>query len=181
MKAVFVGVCIALTTTLVAAEKPDLPPELQEEANVESGGLVIENVRQKKVVTLSVAELAKLPHAEVEAEVKGIRRKYSGVPLSDLLPKVDVDWSGQCSPLLTCYVLVEGADGYRVLFSIPEIDPGQRHQLVILADRCEGEPLPSKDGPYQVIEEGAKHSGRFVRQVQRIALYRIGRQWPGSR
>ena len=47
------------------------------------GGIVVENTRADKVVGLSVAELAKLPRAEVEAGKE--HRKYSGVPLAELL------------------------------------------------------------------------------------------------
>ena len=140
------------------------------------GRIVVENTRADKVVALSVAELAKLPRAEVEAGKE--QRKYSGVPLAELLHSAGVEWGGKCSPLLTCYVLVESADGYQVLFSIPEIDPEQRHQMVILADRCDGKPLSAKDGPYETIEEDARQHGRWVKQVKKISLQMAVRQRP---
>ena len=139
-------------------------------------GIVVANNRAEKVVTLSAAELAKLPHAEVEAGKE--HRKYSGVPLAELLRCAGVEWGGKCSPLLTCYVLVEGEDGYCVLFSIPEIDPEQRYKMVILADRCDGKPLSNKDGPYETIEEDAKQHGRWVKQVKAISLQMAARQRP---
>ena len=143
MKAVLVAATILLPATVRAGrgEAGSLPVPAGE------GRIVVENTRADKVVTLSAAELAKLPRAEVEVGKE--HRKYSGVPLAELLHVAGVEWGGNCSPLLTCYVLVEGADGYRVLFSIPEIDPEQRHKMVILADRCDGKPLSSKDGPYR--------------------------------
>ena len=123
-----------------------------------------EQARAAKTVTLSAARLAKLPRAEIEVGKK--HRKYAGVPLAELLRAASVEWGGKCSPLLMYYVLVEGSDGYSVLFSIPEIDPQQRHQMVILADRCDGKPLPSSDGPYQTIEEDAKQHGRWVKHAK---------------
>jgi hypothetical protein len=98
--------------------------------------------------------------------------------LAELLGVAGVGWSGKCSPLAACYVLVESVDGYRALFSIPEIDPQQRHQMVLLADRCDGEPLSSMDGPYQTIEEDAKEHGRWVKQVKTITLEAAPRKRP---
>ncbi len=174
MKAVFVGSAIVLlATSPPAAEKP-----ASLSAHVDKGCIVVENTRAEKVVTLSAAELAKLPRSEVEVGKE--HRKYSGVPLAELLRGAGVEWGGKCSPLLTCYVLVEGADGYRVLFSIPEIDPEQRHKMVILADRCDGKPLTSTDGPYETVEEDAKQHGRYVKQVKTISLQMAARQRPRS-
>jgi hypothetical protein len=172
MKAIFVVSFILLQTGFApAAEKPTPSP-----GPVGEGRIVVENTRAEKVVTLSDSDLAKLPRAEVEVGQE--HRKYSGVPLDELLRLAGTDWSGKCSPLLTCFVLVEGSDGYRVLFSIPEIDPQQRHKMVILADCCDGKPLSSKDGPYQTIEEDAKQRGRFVKQVKSITLQMAARQRP---
>jgi len=172
MKAVLVAATILLPAVFApAAEKP-VPLAVP----VDDGCIVVENTRADKVVKLSATELAKLPRAEVEVGKE--HRKYSGVPLAELLHCAGVEWGGKCSPLLTCYVLVEGADGYRVLFSIPEIDPEQRHKMVILADHYDGKPLSSKDGPYETVEEDAKQHGRCVKQVKTISLQAAARQWP---
>lgn len=123
--------------------------------------------RSESPMVFSAAELEKLPHVELRTSKD---RVYSGVPLAELLRRAGVIWEGKCSPLLTCYVLVEGADGYRVLFSVPEIDPGQCHKMVILADRCNGKPLDGAEGPFQTIEEDAKQKGRWVRHAAKITL-----------
>jgi hypothetical protein len=164
MKAIWIGPLVALLA--VAAPAAETPTQTSEPAA--EGHIAVENRRAEKSVMLSSAEIAKLPRAEVVAGKT--HRKYSGVPLADLLQCAGVEWGGKCSPLLTCYVLVEGADGYRALFSIPEVDPEQRHAMVILADRCDGKPLSAIDGPYQMIEEDARQHGRWVRHVQTISL-----------
>ena len=69
------------------------------------------------------------------------------MPLAEFLRLAGVIWEGKCSPLLTCYVLLEGSDGYRVIFSIPEIDPGQCHKMVLLADGRDGKPLRESGRP----------------------------------
>jgi hypothetical protein len=124
--------------------------------------------RSEAPLTFTAAEIAKLPHIEIQAGKDHAR--YSGVPLAEVLRLSGVIWEGKCSPLLTCYVLVESADGYRVIFSIPEIDPGQCHKMVLLADRRDGEPLAKAEGPYESIEEDAKQRGRWVRHVNKITL-----------
>ena len=124
--------------------------------------------RSEPPIAFSAADIEKLPH--VDLRVKD--RVYSGVPLAEFLRAAGVIWEGKCSPLLTCYVVVEGADGYRVLFSIPEIDPGQCHKMVLLADRCDGAPLSKAEGPYETIEEDAKQHGRCVRHASAITLVR---------
>ena len=172
MKVLYVTAALVLSaaSALAAEQSAPLPTAVGESR------IVVENTRADKVVALSAAELAKLPHAEIQAGKQP--SKYSGVPLAELLRVADVDWSGNCSPLLMCYVLVEAADGYRVLFSIPEIDPQQRQKMVILADCCDGKPLSNTDGPYQMIEEDAKQHGRWVRQVKTISLQHIHRSLP---
>ncbi len=170
MKTILIAAILAwLAVFALAAEKP-APAAIGESC------IVVENTRAEKVVTLSAAELAKLPHAEVEAAVGDARRKYSGVPLAELLHVAGVEWGGKCSPLLTCYVLVESADGYRVMFAIPEVDPQQRRQMVILADRCDGQPLSAEVGPYETIEADAKERGRWVKHVKSISLQVAARQ-----
>jgi hypothetical protein len=124
--------------------------------------------RWEDPITFTAEEIAKLPHTEFQAGKD--KSHYSGVPLAEFLRLSGVIWEGKCSPLLTCYVLVEGSDGYRVIFSIPEIDPGQCHKMVLVADRRDGKPLTNAEGPYETIEEDAKQHGRWVRHVNKVTL-----------
>ncbi len=142
---------------------------LNEEKPSPNGKEVVFTVtnRSETPLTFSTAEIDELPHVEFKASKDRI---YRGVPLSEFLRRAGVIWEGKCSPLLTCYVLAEGSDGYRVLFSIPEIDPGQCHKMVLLADGCNGKPLSKGDGPYEIIEADAKQRGRWVRHADKITL-----------
>lgn len=56
-------------------------------------------------------------------------------------------------------VLVEAADGYQVVFSIPGIHPGLGSRKVLLANRVNGEPLSEKLAPYQVIVPCSSRNG----------------------
>jgi hypothetical protein len=73
---------------------------------------------------------------------------------------------------LATYVLIEAADGYRVLFSIAELESGFTDRVVILADQKDGHPLPAAEGPYRLIVPGEKRPARWARQVVRVSLGR---------
>lgn len=88
--------------------------------------LLLEVVNESgKSFTFSTADLAKLPQKEIEArDHKGDQAKYSGVLLASVLAQADVTLGASLKgKLLTNYLVVEAADKYRVVFSLPEIDP----------------------------------------------------------
>ncbi len=135
-----------------------------------AAGIVVDYYRSEKPLTLSPAELAKLPRAKVRAEIGKMPLTFEGVPLAEILRLAGAKWGGKCSSLLDCYLLATSEDGFRAVFALPEIDPGLCHQMVILADRCNGEPLRKADGPYQIVEEDAKQHGRWVKRVMRLSV-----------
>jgi hypothetical protein len=73
---------------------------------------------------------------------------------------------------LGTFVTVEATDGYRVLFSIAELDARFTDRVVIVADAKDGRPLPAAEGPYRLIVPGEKRPARWARQVVRITLGR---------
>jgi DMSO/TMAO reductase YedYZ molybdopterin-dependent catalytic subunit len=132
-------------------------------------------VKSQKPVTLTAEQLGKLPRAKLRTGKDKDQRTYEGVPVAEVLHAAGIAWGGNCSSLVNCYVVVEGADHYRAVFSIPEIDPGLAHKAVLLADQCEGKPLSKTAGPYQTVEEDAKQHGRWVRQVTAIRVCEASR------
>jgi hypothetical protein len=127
-------------------------------------------IKSRQPITLTADDLGKLARAKVQAGKDKDQRTYEGVPLAEILHAAGIPWGGKCSLWLDCYVVVAGADEYRVVFSIPEIDPGLAHQTVLLADRCDGKPLAKSVGPYQLVEQDAKQRGRWVRQVTTVKV-----------
>jgi hypothetical protein len=124
--------------------------------------------KSSKPITFTAEALAKLDRAKLE--IGDDQETYEGVPLANVLHAAGVTWGTKCSLWLDCYVTVDAADEYRAVFSIPEIDPGLAHKLVLLADRRNGKPFKKADGPYQLIEEGAKQRGRWVKQVTAVSI-----------
>jgi hypothetical protein len=70
-------------------------------------------------------------------------------------------------------LLVEAADGYRVVIALPEIDPAFTDKQVILAFLKDGKPLDAKEGPYRIIIPDEKRMARWVRQVTTLKIVEV--------
>ena len=126
--------------------------------------------RAKRV--FSAADLMALPRDTVQARFHdGPLLTFEGVTLHELLVRSGVP-ADLRSGDLTRYVVVEAADGYRALFSLPELDPGCRTHVPILTDRENGRAIGPRFGPHQVIVPEASQHARSVRQV---VCLRLGR------
>src|SRR5262249_48534076 len=135
------------------------------------GSLQLEN-EEGTTTTLSPEMLAKLPRQQVKArDHGGALVSYEGVALADVLRSAKVTVGKALKgPLLANSLVVEGADGYRVAFSLPEVDPDLTDNMVLLADRKEGKALDDKEGPYRLIVPHDKRPMRWVGQVLRIGV-----------
>ena len=70
------------------------------------------------------------------------------------------------------YLVVRGADGYAAVLSAAEADKELHEDVVILADRLDGQPLPAKEGPWRLGIDDDIRPWRSVRQV--VAMdYRV--------
>jgi DMSO/TMAO reductase YedYZ molybdopterin-dependent catalytic subunit len=77
-----------------------------------------------KPFTLSLDEFRKLPHQTIQVmnEHEKKQETYEGVPLADLLKQAGAPQGEQIrGALMTTYVIAEGSDGYRALFSLAEL------------------------------------------------------------
>ena len=71
---------------------------------------------------------------------------------------------------MAAYALAEGADGYRVSFSLAELDPGFQDSQVLVADTMNGEPLGDKVGPLRLVVPQDKRPARWVRMLRSIKV-----------
>ena len=86
---------------------------------------------------------------------------YEGVPLAELLAKAGLPQGEQIrGPLMATYVLVEAADGYRVIFSLAELDSSFLDSDVLVADAMDGAPISGDEGPYKLVAPHDKRPGR---------------------
>ena len=126
-----------------------------------------------KPATFDITALSKLPQHTVTAEAHGKKVTCDGVNISDLLAKVDAP-QGEAlrGKALTMYVRVSAGDGYRVVYSLAELDPTMHDNVPILTAHCDGATLDAKDGPFRIVNPGEKRPARWIRQVTSIDLLR---------
>jgi hypothetical protein len=146
----------------VASDEPNSPPPAALEVVNEAG----------KTVSFTAAELAKLPQKEVAAkDHKGEKAIYAGVLVADVLKSADVALGERLrGKLLTRYLMVEAVDKYRVVFSLPEIDPDWTDNVVVLAHSRDGALLDAAHGPLQIVLPAEKRHSRWVKQVVRLTI-----------
>lgn len=123
-------------------------------------------------LTLTVQDLAS--YGKVSAKVKdrdGKEHEFTGVALIAILEKAGVTTGSKLrGENLAKYVLVQAADGYEVILSLPEIDPEFTDQTIILATAKDGAPLPSGEGPFRIIVPNDKKQARWIREVRAVKI-----------
>jgi len=123
-----------------------------------------------QTIPIDAATLAALPREAVTATAHGKTLQCEGVALPALLRAAN---ALPAEPLrggqLANYVLVAARDGYRVVFSLAELEPTLGNHKVLLVDRCAGRPL-GDDGPLRLIAPEESRPARWVRQVHSITV-----------
>jgi DMSO/TMAO reductase YedYZ molybdopterin-dependent catalytic subunit len=122
----------------------------------------MEDLKKMPRKTLAVAN----PH-ENRTEV------YAGVAVEDLLKKARVPQGENLrGAMLATYVVFEAEDGYRVVFSLAELDSGILDSAVIVADTVDGAALPPKIGPLRLVAPREKRPARWVRMLKSMTVVR---------
>lgn len=152
---------VALASANAAAQDPHLRASTPETPSIPS----------PVPVPLDPGAIAALPREPVSARVHETTLSCEGVSLFALLRASGAIPEGALrSAQLSRYVLVDARDGYRVLFSLAELDPGTGKRDVWLVDRCNGAALDDKDGPLRLLVPGDARAARSVRQVESISV-----------
>jgi hypothetical protein len=119
-----------------------------------------------KDITLSAEDIAKLPHLTIKTSEHGTPATFEGVLLNDVLANVNVPAGEKLrGKALAQYLLVEAADGYRVVFALTEFDSDFTDRKIYLAVKRDGKPLSEKEGPFRIVVPDEKRPARWVRQV----------------
>lgn len=121
-------------------------------------------------VSLTPADLDQLEQTELTRTDKdGKNHIYKGVLLQSVLIKAGMGPVLKGKALLK-YVLVEAADGYKVIFALAELDPAFTPRRILLADKMDGAALDPAEGPLRIIVEDEKKQARCIRQVTAIRV-----------
>jgi hypothetical protein len=122
-------------------------------------------------VDLSASGLAPLSKQTVSGTAHGKTASYEGYDLRAVLKAAGVAPIEEIrgKRLNTC-VVITATDGYKVAFSLGELDRTLGNTLVLLTDRENGHPLPASDGPWRLVVPGDQRPARWVRQVSSIRV-----------
>jgi DMSO/TMAO reductase YedYZ molybdopterin-dependent catalytic subunit len=149
-----------LTLTFLTAAQPSAGQILTVEGEV------------TKRLDLNPSDLKNFPFTEVMAKDRsGNLLIFKGTLLATILDSAGVTMGKDLrGGNLVKYVLITGADGYQVTFSLPEIDPEFTANTVLLATHANGELLPKAEGPFRLIAPQDKQQSRWVRQISSIKI-----------
>ena len=133
------------------------------------------NVPGHPGITLSLADLNALPQVTVEvlnAHTK-TNETFSGPLVSDVLAKGGVTLSEATQHgVLDSYVMGTGTDGYFVIYSGAELQPGLHKAQTIVATAEAGKPL-GRTGAFQLVDAGDVKPARWVRNLQAITVVSV--------
>ena len=132
----------------------------------------------EKPLTLSLDDLRRLPRetVSVKNEHAGKDEVYEGTSLAGLLKQAGVAQGARLrgKAMATC-VVAEGSDGYRVVFSLAELDSDFEDSGVIVADTVDGKPLDEKLGPLRLVAPHDKRPARWVRMLRSIQVVNVAK------
>lgn len=124
-------------------------------------------------LTLSAVDLKKLPRKTLKV-LNPLEKKtevYEGVALEELLRRAGVpQGTNMRGAALASYVVAEATDGYRVVFSLAELDPDIVESEMIVADTQDGAPLGPKQGPFKIVAPHEKRPARWVRMLKSLTV-----------
>lgn len=130
-------------------------------------------------LVLTVADLQSMPRKKLTVVNSHSKttEAYEGVLLEDLLHKAGVTQGDNLrGAAMATYVLAEASDGYRVVFSLAELDSGILESDVIVADTMDGAALGAKEGPFRLVAPHEKRPARWVRMLKSITVVRVASQ-----
>jgi DMSO/TMAO reductase YedYZ molybdopterin-dependent catalytic subunit len=124
-------------------------------------------------LVLTVADLKKMPRKTLSV-VNPLDKKtesYEGVLLEEILHRAGVPQGEKLrGSSMAIYVIAEAEDGYRVVFSLAELDSGITESEVIVADTMDGSPLAAGQGPFRLVAPHEKRPARWVRMLKTITV-----------
>ncbi len=139
-----------------------------------SGTLVVVGEAGQSV-TLKPADLAAMPRSTVtmkQPDGRGVT--HEGVAIAELLKRVGAPLGKALrGDAMASYVVASATDGYRVIFSLAELDPEFTGSEIMVVDRTNGQPLLADQGPIRIIAPKDLAGARSIRMLERIEVVRL--------
>lgn len=134
-----------------------------------AAGIIVEGVSGKPL-KFTAENIAAHPKGRATIEAHGKKLDCTGIWLTDLLATASVPSRSRLrGPALDGTVVAVARDGYRVTFSLGELDRDLGNAKVLIADRCNGATL-GKDAPYRLVVGGDSRPTRSVRMLERLMV-----------
>ena len=116
------------------------------------------------------ATLAALPHIAITVfnAHANANQAYTGVPLIELLTRLGVPGKPHGKDL-RLYLVAEGSDGYKAVYSVAEVNPDVHDATVIVADTLDRKPL-AESGPLELVATGEKRPACWVRNLVAVQV-----------
>jgi DMSO/TMAO reductase YedYZ molybdopterin-dependent catalytic subunit len=164
--------CIPMLLAAIFLQILPFAPETWAQSTATTAELRISGAVSTPLV-LTVVDLKKMPRKTLSV-VNPHNKKtetYGGVLLEELLHRAGVPQGEQLrGPSMATYVIAGAEDGYRVVFSLAELDSGMLESEVIVADTVDGEPLGAKEGPFRLVAPHEKRPARWVKMLKSITV-----------
>jgi DMSO/TMAO reductase YedYZ molybdopterin-dependent catalytic subunit len=130
-------------------------------------------------LVLTAADLKKMPRKTLTV-VNAHEKKtetYEGVAVEELLRRAGAPLGEQLrGAAMATYVVAEAGDGYRVVFSLAELDSGIVDSEMMVADTVDGAPLSAQQGPFRLVAPHEKRPARWVRMLKALTVVRAAAQ-----
>jgi DMSO/TMAO reductase YedYZ molybdopterin-dependent catalytic subunit len=162
-----------VSSTATTRAQTTAPPAEERLAELRIAGAV------SSPLVLTVADLKKMPRKTLTVLNPHDKKTetYEGVLLEELLRKAGAPHGEELrGPAMATYVIAEAEDGYRVVFSLAELDSGILDSDVLVADTLDGAPMTAKLGPFRLVAPHEKRPARWVRMLKSITVVRAPTQ-----
>jgi hypothetical protein len=124
--------------------------------------------------SLGIAELRALPQVEHSDSGPNGVTQYHGPTLRSVVTLAGApEGHALRGPAMTIVVLAEASDGYRVAYTLAEIDErfGARKALIALTQN--GQAIAGNEGPLRIVVPGEAHRARWIRQLATVRLVQL--------
>src|SRR5262249_15179864 len=127
-----------------------------------------------QTLTIQPAELKSMPRTTVTVSEQGRDIVYEGGLVGELLKRAGAPVGHELSgKAVATYVRASAKDGYQVVFSLAELDPGFTSNDIIVADTIDGKPLFDYQGPLRIVAPHDKRGARSIRMLEKIEVVRL--------
>ena len=165
-----------LVTIATLAAVSVTPASVGAQDRPHTGTLVVVTDPSKPLI-LKPADLAGMPRTSItvkQPDGRGVT--HEGVLVAELLKRAGAPLGKALrGDAVATYVLATATDGYRVIFSLAEVDPEFSGGEIMVVDRTNGQALLADQGPIRIIAPKDLAGARSIRMLERIEVVRVAR------